>query len=86
MALKEPILKLLSRTYGSSTMVEQRFGRYDMAFKTDESGRPILLFLGTKDENGKINGERYARRMVFDKQGKLIKDHWDNKGKASAQL
>ncbi|RZK60555.1 MAG: hypothetical protein EOO91_01035 [Pedobacter sp.] len=84
-SLKEPILKILSKTYEPLTMIEQRFARYDMAFRTDEAGRPILLFLGQKDVNGKIKGERYARRLVFDKDGNTLKDHWDSKGKASAQ-
>lgn len=84
--LKDPILKILAKTYAPSTMVEQQFGRYDLAFKTDESGRPVLLFMGHRDASGKIKGERYARRLIFDKEGKIIKDHWDNKGRASAQL
>ncbi|RZL69582.1 MAG: hypothetical protein EOO93_01145 [Pedobacter sp.] len=83
-SLKEPILKILSKTYEPLTMIEQSFGRYDMAFRTDEAGRPILFFLGRKDSNGKIKGDRYARRLVFDKDGKILKDHLDNKGKASA--
>ena len=81
--LKEPILKILNKTYEPSAMIQQRFGRYDLAFKTDEKGRPILLFMGIKDENGKIKGERYARRLVLDDNGNIIKDHWDNKGKAT---
>ena len=87
MVLKEPILKILGKTYEPLKMVELKFGRYDLAIKTDELGRAILLFLGTKDPlTGKIKGERFARRLVTDKTGKLLKDHWDNKGKASAQL
>jgi hypothetical protein len=85
--LKEPVLKLMARTYEPKRIVELSFGRYDLAFKTDEEGRPVLLFLGKKDtESGKINGERYARRLVFDDHGMLIKDHWNNRGKATAQL
>jgi len=83
MELGEEILKVLSKTYDPSTMVETKFKRYDLAFKTDESGRPILLFMGQKDENGKIKGERFARRLKEGSNGEMIKDHWDNKGKAS---
>jgi hypothetical protein len=83
--LKEKILKVLGKSYPPSTMVEQRQGRYDLAFKTDQEGRPILLFIGQKEENGNIKGERYARRMVFDDKGNILKDHWDNKGKATAK-
>ncbi|RZM24436.1 MAG: hypothetical protein EOO88_22835 [Pedobacter sp.] len=84
--LKAPILKILGKTYQPLTLVELRFGRYDMAFRTDEKGNPILVFLGSKDENGKIKGESYARRLLLGKDGTPIKDHWDHKGKASAKI
>lgn len=84
--LKEPILKVLSKTYEASAMIELKFKRYDLAIKTDELGRPILLFIGEKDAGGKIKGERFARRLVVDADGKVVKDHWDHKGKATAQL
>ena len=84
--LKEAILKILNKTYAPSTMVETKFQRYDLAFKTDEKGRPILLFMGEKDANGKIKGDRYARRLVENEHGEILKDHWDNKGKATAKL
>jgi hypothetical protein len=83
MVLGEEILKILNKVYEPSAMVETKFKRYDMSFKTDEAGRPILLFIGTKDETGKIKGERFARRLATDSEGNIIKDHWDNKGKAS---
>ncbi len=83
MDLKEPILKLLSKQYEPSTLVETTFKRYDIAFKTDEAGRPILLFMGKRDEHGNIKGERYARRLKIDPDGKVIKDHWEHKGKAT---
>lgn len=83
MELGEEILKILNKTYEPSTVVETKFKRYDLAFKTDEAGRPILLFMGQKDEHGKIKGERFARRLKEGSNGEMIKDHWDNKGKAS---
>lgn len=83
--LKEPILKILSKTYEADSMLELKFKRYDLAIKTDGKGRAILLFMGEKDPvTGKIKGERYARRLLEDPNGKILKDHWDNKGKASA--
>jgi hypothetical protein len=83
MKLGEPILKILNKEYEPSTLVEMKFSRYDLAFKTDEKGKPILLFFGKKDDNGNINGERYARRLKLDDEGKVIKDHWEHKGKAT---
>lgn len=81
--LGAPVLKILNKYYEPSTMVETRFKRYDLAFKTDQEGRPVLLFMGKKDDTGKIKGERYARRLAFDTEGKIVKDHWDHKGKAT---
>ena len=83
--IKPPLLKILSAIYEPSCLIERKFGRYDLAFKTDKDGRVILLFIGKKDSNGKIKGERYARRLVTDKEGKIIKDHWDHKGMATAE-
>lgn len=84
--LKEPILKVLNKIYEPFSMVELRFKRYDLAIKTDEQGRPVLLFMGEKDAGGKIKGERYARRVVPDAERKILKDHWDHKGKAFKSL
>ena len=83
MELGAPLLKILNKIYGPSTMVEIKFKRYDLAFKTDPEGRPILLFLGQRNESGKIKGERFARRLIIDGEGKTVKDHWDHKGKAT---
>jgi hypothetical protein len=83
MELGEEVLKILNKTYDPNSMVETKFKRYDLAFKTDDAGRPILLFMGQKDAEGKIKGERFARRLKFGDQGEVIKDHWDNKGKAT---
>jgi len=82
-SLGAPLLKLLNKKYSPSTLIEMSFKRYDLAFKTDEEGRPILLFMGKKDENGIIRGERYSRKLMLDEEGKTIKDHWDHKGKAT---
>jgi hypothetical protein len=40
-----------------------------------------LLFIGKLDPNGKIKGQRYARTLKADPQGRIIKDHWDLKGR-----
>lgn len=84
--LKSPLLKILGKTYEPLSLIQQRFGRYDIAFRTDEKGNPMLLFIGTKDENDKIKGERYARRLILGDDGNIIKNHWDHKGKATAKI
>jgi hypothetical protein len=81
MKIGEPLLKILNKTYQPGELIRQVFGRYDLAFKTDEQGRPVVLFIGIADEHGVIAGERFSRRLVFDASGKVLKDHWDNQGK-----
>ena len=81
MTIGPELSKILNKQYQPSDMVEAKFMRYDIAFKTDDTGRPILLFIGQKDEHGKIKGEWFARRLKLGSAGEVIKDHWDNKGK-----
>lgn len=81
MVLGNEILKILNKVYEPNRFVEMKFKRYDIGFKTDDAGRPIMLFIGQLDDNGKIKGERFTRRLKFDATGNVLKDHWDNKGK-----
>ena len=77
----EPLLKKLNKLYEPSALINLKFKSYDLVVKTDEEGNPILLFIGKSDKEGKIKGDRYARRLLKDNAGKIIKDHWDYKGK-----
>jgi hypothetical protein len=81
MRIGENLLKKLNKKYEPSTMVNLKFRDYDLALKTDEEGNPILMFIGKADESGMIKGDRYARRLLKDAEGKTVKDHWDYKGK-----
>ncbi len=81
MKLGDELLKKLNKKYEPSVMVNISFRSYDLAVKTDEEGNPVLLFIGKEKENGNIKGDRYVRRLLKDKEGKIIKDHWDYKGK-----
>lgn len=72
MKLGPQLLALLDKTYAPDTLIATTFQRYDLAFKTDAQGKPVLLFLGKKDDDGRIKGERFVRQP---------KGHWDNKGK-----
>ncbi len=80
MKLGERLLKHLNKKYAPSQMIAFRFGRYDVAMKTDEEGNPILAFVGKANERGIIKGDQYARRLLKDTNGVVIKDHWDYKG------
>lgn len=81
MNIGENLLKKLNKKYEPSTMVDLKFRGYDIVLKTDDDGNPILMFIGRADESGIIKGDRYARRLLKDKDGKVVKDHWDYKGK-----
>ena len=83
MKLSRAILNILAKKYEPSTMVQLKFRNYDLAVKTDNEGNAILLFLGRMNEKGAIKGERYVRTLKKDREGKIIKDHWELKGKAS---
>jgi hypothetical protein len=83
MALNKNIEHKLKKRYEPSTMVELKYNGNALSFKTDEEGNPILLFIGKKDETGKVKGERYARTLKKDTSGAVIKDHWELKGKAT---
>ncbi len=83
MKLSDDLQKRLSKVYEPSAIIELPYKGYDLSFKTDEEGNAILLFIGKKTEKGTIKGERFARSIKKDREGKVFKDHWELKGKAS---
>jgi hypothetical protein len=85
MKLNEDLLKILSKTYASSSLINSSYKNNDISFKTDNDGNPILFFIGKRREDGTIKGERYARTLKHDKDGRIIKDHWELKGKAGGR-
>jgi hypothetical protein len=80
--LGEGVKKLLDKAYPASTINETTYRGRDIAFKTDNEGRPVMVFIGKKIAPGKIRGERYVRSIVTMSDGK-VKDHWEKKGKAT---
>jgi hypothetical protein len=83
MKLSDALVKKLSEPQPPSTIVDMTFKGNDLSFKTDEHGNAILLFIGKRNANGNIKGERYARTLKYDREGHVIKDHWELKGPAS---
>jgi len=81
MKIGEKLLKILGKRYAPDQMVHQKFERYDISFKTDADGNPILLFIGKQNGAGQIKGERFVRVLIRDNTGSMIKDHWDARGK-----
>ena len=81
MKIGEKLLKVLSKKYPPSELVAARFERYDLAIKTDADGNAVVLFIGKANEEGIVQGNRFSRVLVKDASGKVLKDHWDHKGK-----
>ncbi len=75
MKLSEDLQKKLRKLFEPSIMVEMKYKGYDLSFKTNEEGHAILLFIGKKNEQGIIKGDRYSRTLKKDPQGKIFKDH-----------
>jgi hypothetical protein len=83
MELQEPVLKILRKKYQPSSLIETHCSQYDLVFKTDKDGDAIVLTLGRKDEKGRIKGERFTRRLRQMSDGRIVKEFWEHKGKAS---
>ncbi len=83
MSFGEELLKKINKKFEPSSSVSLRYRSYDLVLITDKEGNAIQLFMGKAKENGAIKGDRYARTLKYDREGKLIKDHWERKGKAS---
>ncbi|HEX8316470.1 MAG TPA: hypothetical protein VF609_15820 [Flavisolibacter sp.] len=83
MSLGDDILKKINKKFEPSSKVSLRYKNYDLVLVTDKEGNGVQLFMGKENEEGIIKGDRYARTMKYDREGNLIKDHWERKGKAS---
>lgn len=83
MALSEALIKKLFAKFPAGELSDLRYRGNDLTVKADEAGNAILLFIGKRLDDGHIKGERYARRLLQDAQGAVIKDHWELKGKST---
>lgn len=84
MPLNPKLEKLLAKTYEPSHRHNQKYGGKDITFITNELGEPVTLFIGKRNEDGSIAGERYVRTIVRQPQGNdILKSHWELKGKVS---
>jgi hypothetical protein len=81
MALGADLQLKLCRKYEPSAVVRMTFRGNDVVVQTDEHGNPVVLFIGKAGSDGRIHGQRYTRTLKADSQGRIIKDHWDLKGK-----
>lgn len=83
MKLSEDLQRKLHKMHEPSSVINMKYRGNDIAVKTDENGNAILLFIGKMQQDGRIKGERYARTLKYDREGRVIKDHWELKGKAT---
>ena len=83
MPLGPDLKKKLDQPFPPSTMIDLQHKGLDLSIKTDENGNAILVFIGKRDEDGSVKGERYVRTLLFNTHGVKIKDHWELKGKAT---
>lgn len=82
MKIGDKLLKELSKHYEPESTIDKKFGKYDLTLRTDEEGNPVILFIGSRNADGRITGNRFTRVIVRDANGKVLKDHWDSKGRA----
>jgi hypothetical protein len=83
MKLSEDLVKKLSQKYEASSLVPLRYKNNDLVLKTDKEGNAIQLFIGKANAEGVIKGDRYSRSIIKDREGKITKDYWERKGRAS---
>jgi hypothetical protein len=83
MSLGDELLKKINKKFEPSAKVPMRYKSYDLLLITDKEGNAVQLFMGKENEQGIIKGDRYARTLKYDREGALIKDHWERKGKAT---
>ncbi|HEY1022901.1 MAG TPA: hypothetical protein VGE06_11345 [Flavisolibacter sp.] len=83
MSLGDDLLKKINKKFTPSANIPMRFRRYDLVLITDKEGNAVQLFMGKANEAGVIKGDRYARTLKYDREGRLIKDHWERKGRST---
>ena len=84
MAINEKLEKKLGKLYEPSSRIDEVFISNDITIISNERGEAIHLFIGKRNEDGSIRGEHYARRIQREPgSDRIIKSHWDNKGKVT---
>ncbi len=83
MSLGDDLQKKINKKFEPSAKIPMRYRSYDLLLITDKDGNAVQLFMGKENEQGIIKGDRYARTLKYDREGKLIKDHWERKGKST---
>ena len=83
MSLGDDLIKKLNRKFEPSSTSQFRYRSNDVVVQADENGNAFRAFIGKASEQGFIKGDRYSRTIKKDREGNIIKDYWERKGKAS---
>jgi len=83
MPLSDDLIKKLKRKFEPSTTTQFRYRTNDVVVQSDDDGNAIRMFIGKADDEGIVKGDRYSRTFKKDREGNIIKDHWERKGRAS---
>lgn len=81
MSLGEKLIKKLEKPFPPKARIDDVFKGNDYTLLTNDNGEAVSLYIGKRKENGDIKGEYYTRKIIKDSSGKIIKNHWDNKGR-----
>lgn len=81
--LSEDLIKKLNKKFEPFTTTQFRYRSNDVVVQADGEGHAIRAFIGNADKEGVVKGYRYSRTLKTDREGNIIKDHWERKGKAS---
>ncbi|MGV3638907.1 MAG: hypothetical protein ACO1NZ_00230 [Adhaeribacter sp.] len=84
MPLQPALEAKLARLYPPDATVAEAFRGKDLTIITNGQGLAITCFIGKRNADGSIAGERYVRRLQYEPDGSTIrKSHWEGKGKVS---
>jgi len=84
MPLNPRLQKLLEKDYAPQERFDSKFSGKDITYITNDFGEAVTLFIGKRQQDGSINGERYVRRIIRETNSQNIaKSHWELKGKVS---
>lgn len=85
MPLHPQLAEKLGKTYAPSATIDDKFKGLDITFVTNAAGEPVTLFIGRRQPDGHIAGQRYVRTIKRGADGqKVIHSHWDLKGTSRA--
>ena len=84
MPIGSTLEKKLDKVYAPFSRIDEVFHGKDITIITNERGEAVHLYIGKRNEDGSIRGEHYARRLQREAGSeRILKSHWDNKGKVT---